>query len=203
MTKRLCDLNVEKVLAAGIQKPKLHIDLVPQPLWGKNLRSNEGLGKYRWQKLRQSILDQRGPSCAICASEAKPHGHETWTYVEKRSTGIARLVGVEIVCGDCHAVHHWGRTNMVLLGIPGGASELNRLIRHACTVNKWKKRTFQEHAENEWTIWKRRSALQWKIDWGQYGEVVSNAKAQRAERSTRIASAGRNATGLWHSTQTR
>lgn len=89
---------------------KLGIELVPKPLWEHTLRSNEGLGKPWWGKLRRGLIKKRGPCCAICGVIGKRlHGHEVWGYREKKTIGLAVLLRVEIVCIDCHDVHHWGR----------------------------------------------------------------------------------------------
>lgn len=166
--------------------------MVPEPIWGWNLRSNDGLGKYRWGKLRQSILNARGPSCAICGSTEKPHGHEVWVYQEGPRRGIARLVEVEIVCRDCHSIHHWGVSTR--LGFQGAMpiEELKRLVRHACKINNWKIPDFQRHADEAMEIWSQRSKLRWKVDWGPFREAVRDAKAARVERAIMIEKAARS-----------
>lgn len=172
-------------------RPRLRIEMVPEPIWGWNLRSNDGLGKYRWGKLRQSILDTRGPSCAICDSTEKPHGHEVWVYEEGPRRGIARLIEVEIVCRDCHAIHHWGVSTR--LGLQGAMpmEELRRLVRHACKINGWKPRDFKRHADEAMEVWNKRSRLRWKVDWGPFREAVSDAKVARVERAIMIEKSAR------------
>src|SRR6266446_8646847 len=166
-------------------RPRLHIEMVPGPLWGMNLRSKDRLGN-RWRKLRKSILAERGPACAICGNEANPHGHEIWTYEEKRRTGIARLIGIEIICGDCHSIHHWGVTQRLEIEGILEPRDLNRLIRHACKVNGYKRKDFNRDAKEADAVWRRQSELKWKIDWGQYKEAVSDAKAARVEWAIRM-----------------
>ena len=179
-------------LVPSLKRWKLRIDMVPEPLWRMNLRSNGGLGKHRWKNFRAEIIAKRGLKCAICKSLDRPHGHEIWKYEERQRTGTARLIGIEIICGDCHAVHHWGRTNRTLLGTPGGSQELKRLIRHACKLNRSTEEDFDLHAQSTMFLWRRRSGLRWKIDWGQYREAVLEAKAARVEREIRIENARRN-----------
>src|SRR5688500_5160974 len=90
---------------------KLRIELIPKPLWEQNLRLNHALGKGRCDKLRRRQIEERGARCAICgATDRKLHGHEVWDYRERRTRGTAVLLRVEIVCVDCHDIHHWGRT---------------------------------------------------------------------------------------------
>jgi hypothetical protein len=156
--------------------------MVPEPLWGKNLRSNEGLGRYRWDKLRKAIMAERGKSCVICGSDDQPHGHEVWEYQETKKTGIARLIGVEIVCRDCHAIHHWGRTTRLLLERAITLKDIRRLMKHFCTTNGCKQRDFDRHADEALVIWKRRSKLEWQIDWGVYADAVRDAQRTIPER---------------------
>ena len=69
---------------------RLKLGLVPGPLWCVNLRSStEGLGDYRWRKLRKQIVDECGGKCVICGSDQRLHGHEVWRYVEKKRVGSA------------------------------------------------------------------------------------------------------------------
>jgi acyl-CoA synthetase (AMP-forming)/AMP-acid ligase II len=95
-----------------VRRPlKLRIELVPKVLWKKNLRSDEALGKGRWDKLRAKRIKEHGSRCTICGAKSKRlHGHEVWDYREKKTVRIAVLLRVEIVCVDCHDIHHWART---------------------------------------------------------------------------------------------
>jgi hypothetical protein len=158
---------------------KLRIEMVPEPLWGMNLRSPNGLGRYRWRKLRKTIIAERGQSCAICGRDDQPHGHEIWEYQEKRKTGIARLVGVEIICRQCHDIHHWGHTTRMILEGTITLKDIRRLIKHFCIVNGCKKRAFERHADEAMITWERRSELRWQIDWGEFADAVSVAEVAR------------------------
>ena len=161
---------------------KLRVEMVPEPLWQMNLRSSDALGRYRWDKLRKSMIVKRGPACAICGTTERPHGHEIWKYEDRRRISIARLVGIEIICGDCHAVHHWGlTTRLTLLGIMT-REEFKRLVRHVCKVNRCKARAFKRHADEAYAIWEERSDRKWRIDWGDFREAIRDAKAARVER---------------------
>lgn len=160
---------------------KLRIEMVPEPLWGKNLRSDEGLGRYRWDKLRKAIMAERGKSCIICGSDEQPHGHEVWEYQETKKTGIARLIGVEIVCRDCHAIHHWGQTTKLMEEGAITTEDLHDLVAHFCTVNKCKPRHFDRHEDEGFAIWERRSKLSWRVDWGAYSDAVHTAHTARNE----------------------
>src|SRR5712691_8837412 len=84
---------------------KLRIELIPRPLWERNLRLSDGLGKARWGKLRHKLIEKNGARCTICGKTERLHGHEVWAYREKSTVGTAMLLRVEIVCIDCHDIH--------------------------------------------------------------------------------------------------
>ena len=145
---------------------KLRIELVPAPIWGINLRSKSGLGKWRWTKFRRGLLATNGNACTICGSTRKPHAHEVWDYQDRPRKSIARLVRVEIICQKCHLINHWGRTGqLIALGIIDHDGHL-RLRRHFRRVNRCKQRHFDEHIEMTFELWRRRSEKKWTIDWG-------------------------------------
>jgi hypothetical protein len=135
---------------------------------------------------RTACIAERGKSCAICGSDDQPHDHEIWKYEEKRRTGIARLTGIEIICRDCHAIHHWGVTTRLLLEGAITSDEIRRLIRHACTINGCKPREFKRRADEATMVWERRSKLRWKLDWGGYTDAVRRAEAARKLRRARL-----------------
>ena len=73
--------------------------------------------------LRQGREESKRVSC-----------HEEWDYDISRSPAIARLVGLKLSCWHCHAVEHFGRTEIL-----GRSGELLRAvedtIEHFCRVN--------------------------------------------------------------------
>jgi hypothetical protein len=159
---------------------KLRLDLVPEPLWEMNLRSPiHGLGRDRWNKLRKGIVQQYGDKCVICGSSEKLHGHEVWKYEEKKRAGKATLQRVDVVCWTCHNIMHWGNTvRMIVLGIISHEGHMV-LRRHFRTVNKCRQIDFKGHANRSLAVWRRRSKVKWKIDWGPYTQTVAEAKAAR------------------------
>lgn len=162
---------------------KLRVDMVPGDLWGRNLRSDaEGIGQYRWKKLRKRIIEECGGKCAICGSIEKLHGHEVWKYEEKKRFGRATLVRVDIICWTCHNITHWGNT--VRLIMFGAISHEGYMVlrKHFRRVNRCKQVDFDRHARRQLAIWKQRSRLWWRIDWGPYADAIADAKRSRAER---------------------
>src|ERR1700682_72828 len=90
---------------------KLRIELVPEDLFRRNLRSEtEGIGIARWKRLRLQAIEACGGKCIICEGTDKLHGYEVWKYEEKKTVGKATLLKVEAVCRTCHNISHWGNT---------------------------------------------------------------------------------------------
>lgn len=160
---------------------KLRIELIPKPLWDRNLRSSEGLGKGRWDKLRRQLIKEQGSRCAICgATGERLHGHEVWDYREKKTIGIAVLLRVEIVCVDCHDIHHWARTTKIFEAGNITAERYKYLRRHFRTVNGCRQEAFDDHFRQSARVWEVRYRKHWKIDWGEFALLVEQAKAARS-----------------------
>ena len=160
---------------------KLQIDLVPEPLWNKNLRDEKwGLGRTRWDKLRKQILEANGPACAICGIVKEPQGHEVWEYDEQVKPCVARLVKIEIICKPCHMIMHWSRTNQF-----SPPETLAFLREHFCAVNKCQQSDFDAHVKQSNAIYQTRSRKEWKIDWGEFVGAMAAAVVAREARGTR------------------
>jgi len=160
---------------------KLSIELVPKPLWEQNLRSDEGLGRERWDKLRRELIKESGSRCAICgATEKRLHGHEVWDYREKKTVGSVVLLRVEIVCVDCHDIHHWARTTKLFEAGKITADRYKHLRKHFRAVNGCRQEVFDQHFLQSARIWEKRSSKQWKIEWVHFAPLVEEARAARS-----------------------
>jgi hypothetical protein len=152
---------------------KLKIELVPKSLWGMNLRARTNLGKSRWTKLRKRILIESGPSCVICGSVEGPHGHEIWEYREHGRLATAKLLGVEIICRQCHFVHHLGRALQLL-----EKEAIETLIAHFMTVNECTRKDFDRHFESCVRQFNKRNKKRWRIDWGEFADIVQECSGR-------------------------
>jgi hypothetical protein len=165
--------------AVPAKKLRLKIEMVPESLWGKNLRHASVLGKRRWTKLRAAELARIGPACAICGSPDNPQGHEVWEYTETKRTSKAKLVRVEIICRMCHFVHHFGMTMRL---IPEGrmtVEGVEDVRQHFIRVNECKARDWDRHAAEASEEWRKRNAKRWTVDYGPYAEMVREVQATR------------------------
>ena len=163
---------------------KLRIELIPKPLWEHNLRLHDGLGKYRWDKLRHEIIEKDGARCTICgATDRKLHGHEVWDYREKKTVGMAVLLRVEIVCIDCHDIHHWGRTTKLFQKGVISAERYGHLRKHFRRINRCTQQVFDRHFLRNARVWLQRSKKRWKVDWGDFASAVAEAKVAQNART--------------------
>jgi len=158
---------------------KLRVELIPKPLWEQNLRVRDGLGKARWDKLRRQLIEKHGARCAICGATEHLHGHEIWDYREKKTVGTVVLLRVEIVCGDCHDIHHWGRRTKLFEAGTITAERYNHLKKHFRKVNHCRQEVFDNHFRLSARVWMTRSKKRWKVDWGDFAPAVAEAKAAR------------------------
>jgi len=148
---------------------RLKIELIPRPLWGRNLRLSD---RPQWRVLRKKLAGDSEPGCAICGKpEGQLQGHEEWEYIERKKSGIARLRGVNLVCQDCHSIHHIGRTQRLLLGQgETGRIEWTRLIAHFLRVNQCDGAAWAQHSRQAKADWERRSKIiNWTVDFGVWG----------------------------------
>jgi hypothetical protein len=161
------------------RKFPLRIELVPEPLWGQNLRSNQvGLGPYRWLALSRNVRAELG-RCSICTSKKRLHGHEIWKFSEKPRSGVATLTKVNAICTICHSIQHWGRTKLLIAGGLMSMADGRRLIRHFMKINRCTRAAFDRHETRTMAEWRTRSKKKWKIDWGPFKPAVEEADAAR------------------------
>jgi hypothetical protein len=139
-------------------KFRLAIQAVPKPLWGRNKRTT--VGKAGWRKAKGDAP----AACQICKRKALLSGHEVWEYEEKRTTGVARLMGVQHICQDCHSIIHFGRTSNLYCSGALTKKEFFRVIQHFLTVNDCDMTVFKRHFDEARKDWERRSKLKWTID---------------------------------------
>lgn len=133
----------------------LTVDLIPQEAWGINLRSE--LPKAQWDALRRSVYRKAKYRCEICGgtgTEWPVECHEIWEFDEKEQT--QKLVRLIALCPDCHAVKHFGRTQVV--------GNMDKAVEHILKVNGWTKKQLMDHLDEAFRLWRQRMAIQWQLD---------------------------------------
>lgn len=156
---------------------------MPEPLWGINLRSKDGLGKDRWDALRRELKESEQTSCVICGSTDRLHGHEVWEYRDrpKPQRSIAKLLRVEMVCRKCHDVKHWGSTIKLIAEGKITRAGYFGLRKHFRTVNNCQQKYFDQHIKASLALHKKRSSNEWQVDWGDFKPALAKAKTARED----------------------
>lgn len=152
------------------QTMKLELHLVPQSCFYSNLRK---VLKSNWTQLSKDIRGKADLTCQICGwrqGHSSPvlgrrytELHEVWEYDEEKK--VQKLVEFECLCPACHAVHHWGYSQV-------SGKDMDFLMYHACHVNGCSKSEFTQHLIESKEIWERRSFLSWKTDFGEWWHLV-------------------------------
>ena len=133
----------------------LGVELIPEPLWGSNLRR---LAPEAWDIVRSRARSE-ATCCAFCGGPAE-HCHERWEYQEHDDCeGTARLTRVAMICEHCHEVVHLGRTGNV-----HGMAGLDQAKAHLAAVNGWSAAQVEAHVAAARATWERRSAMRWGLD---------------------------------------
>ncbi|WP_068173494.1 HNH endonuclease [Neokomagataea thailandica] len=129
--------------------------MVPQPLWGWNLRAL--LAKPDWDVIRRAAYARSGYCCHVCGEQGPNHpveADEGWSYDDQ--TRCQRLAGVVALCPSCHAVRHWGRTEVM-----GRRTEA---LRWLCHINQWSVAQAEDCVAQAITQWRQRSRQSWRCD---------------------------------------
>lgn len=135
--------------------PKLAVELVPQPLWELNLRSE--LRPKDWDKVRKATYAAAGHKCELCGGVGRKHPvecHEIWEYDD--TNHVQKLVGVEALCPQCHRTKHFG------LAVQMGQGDMCKA--HMMRVNRWTSAQADAHLTQAFDVWRQRSAVSWTLD---------------------------------------
>lgn len=160
---------------------RLRITPTPTPLFGRNLR--KAIGKYRWWKIRDAIVEEDGPVCEMCGArpEARTeiHGHEVWAYDTSASPAVARLCRITLHCWKCHGVEHYLLS--AKLAAMGYVGQQRQIIEHFCAVNDVDEEVFDQHLSEAMAAWLPLCDVEWTVDYGDYANVLSVREAAQAK----------------------
>ena len=145
---------------------KLAAELVPSTVWFSSLYRL--LSREVWDNLREGIIRKNGRKCQICGeTKGTMNLHEIWNYDDLNH--VQKLDGFILLCRMCHHVKHIGLARILA---NEGKLDYTKVVRHFCKVNSCSEKEFEEHVRGAFTIWRKRSKLQWKQDFGEYGQYV-------------------------------
>lgn len=154
----------------NIQILKLTIELVPESSFYDNVRKI--VSAKQWEIFRKESIQKYDNKCAICEATGRLNCHEIWDYDD--TNNIQQLKGFTALCTNCHNIKHIGFAQMQA---DEGRFDFNMLIEHFCKINNCTKKTYQEHRKEAFSEWHKRSEHDWKIDFGDYSEIIqSNLK---------------------------
>lgn len=170
------------------RRPKaltLRMQLVPEPLWGQNMR--KALPTSQWRRLRQEILQERGPTCEVCGAHVSETrnliAHEHWQYEVSQDSGVARLTAIVLQCLLCDRATHYGHTRFLMQNGKIKPRDVYDVITHFLAVNDV---TLEDFGTHEIETRQEHAALcritDWRIDFGPYQALVDAAAAKRAQR---------------------
>lgn len=141
----------------------LTIEMVPEPLWRKNLRSE--LSRSDWDRLRKMAYRRAEYRCEVCEGSGLEQGfnwpvecHEVWHYDDEAH--IQRLDRLIALCPRCHHVKHIGR-----ISATEGQEGVARCLAHLKAVNGWTDEQVKEHVGVVNRQWQIRSSYEgWRQD---------------------------------------
>ena len=148
---------------------KLKIDLVPSTSWYNNLRKL--VSKNKWDKIRKKAYSDYGYKCGICGADGRLSCHEIWGYDDENH--IQKLEGFIALCTMCHHVKHIGFAGILA---QQGKIDYDKVIAHFMSVNKCDYEDFEEHREEAFKIWKKRSECEWNVELGEYENDVKRGE---------------------------
>ena len=146
---------------------KLTIEAIPRPPWGTNLRAQSS--RSAWDRIRKAAYADAGDRCTICGSLGRLECHERWAYDD--DAHVQRLAGFIALCGRCHGVKHFGR---LFKNAKEGRLDLEDVIRHFLEVNQCDRATFVAHEQATGRQWEERSKHEWRLDLGDYSDLVGS-----------------------------
>lgn len=136
----------------------LFVDLVPSSCWFTNVRSC--VSQQDWERLRRMLRTRANHQCEICGvgedreSKRWLEAHERWHFDDVTSTQtLRRLI---LLCSPCHRTTHFG-----LAQIHG---EAENALEHLWIVAEMTPRQADQHIEQAFQKWRRRSARKWHLD---------------------------------------
>jgi hypothetical protein len=132
----------------------LHIDLIPEPAWGTNVRSL--VSTHGWDVLRRFVYARANYHCECCDIEVRNgmHCHERFAYDMRRGTQtLKRLMAL---CEDCHESTHMG-----LAEVNGNG---DRALRHLAIVRQVSFDQALSERQRAFELWAYRSQHSWTCD---------------------------------------
>lgn len=164
-----------------LETQKLQIEMVPQPLWGMNIR--QVVTAAQWNKIRKKVMDEQNNRCSICGRKngevatgydgisykTKLVCHEDWEYEDWGweyedqqwmfyPEHVQRLRGFMIICTMCSYCIHFGNTQSLAAR---GHIRLESVKAHYMTINQCSETGFARDLQQATCLWEKRNRVDW------------------------------------------
>jgi len=167
------DKNLEKneVIGMGLTNFKLSIELVPSTVWYSSVYQfyNKTNQSDKWKRIKAELFKKEGRQCWICGKVGGLEAHEFWEYDDRNY--MQKLSAIHHLCDLCHKIKHigfWCHTEDGKEKLKVTRLSKRDLINHFCMVNNCSQKDFEIHETDAFDVWKKRSAYDWKQDFGNY-----------------------------------
>ncbi len=144
---------------------KLTIELVPKPLWGRNLHNL--ISRSRWDILRKLVYEEYDYHCGVCGATGRLNCHEVFYYDEVNH--IQYLTGLIALCDLCNSCKHMGRAGALSRE---GKVDIRVVVDHFCTINNLSWSEFRVVVAEAFNQWKERNKYEWTQDFGKYSVLI-------------------------------
>lgn len=151
------------IQSPSIGPGRLYPDLLPENVWGSNLRGI--LTRGEWDRLRIPVCERAGNVCEVCGRAGfdpdtgrhrRPDCHELWSFEIHGDRFVQRLDRLISLDAGCHRVQH--------IGLAGVKGEMHLVRRRLAEVNSWSPDQVQLSLGEAVEIYGRRSAFDWDLD---------------------------------------
>jgi hypothetical protein len=140
---------------ARMARPRLEVELVPEPCWWSNVRSLAT--REQWDVMRRRVYQAAHWRCELCGGRGPEHPvecHEMWAYDD--TTATQQLVRLLALWPACHEVKH--------LGLACVNGREHQALAHLARVNGWPWEFAAAHAQTAFALWHARSQHPWRLD---------------------------------------
>ena len=86
-------------------------------------------------------------------------------------TDVQKLVRIVALCELCHAVEHFGHTEM-----SHNTAYVARVVRHGMRVMNCSFNQFSKKRAKAFDLWNRRNLHGWTVDFGPYSDYVKESE---------------------------
>lgn len=141
----------------------LYPDMLPESVWGSNLRGI--LPQSQWDALRIPVCEKAGNRCEVCGQKGydpdtgrprRPDCHELWHFEVRAGSAVQRLARLIALCPDCHRVQHAGRAAV--------RGELSLVVGQLRAVNTWTDSEIRHALDNADERYQWRRQFDWALD---------------------------------------